>query len=323
MALNVRAAGSRNEQFIAAALGVESPAGFMGYAFPVDLARHLYTNYGTLAPKQRLRRAKALSVRHATVNEFMSPRGQIWEEVRTDPFPGGVDGPLTWDDDAPRPRAFLPASVGVILGDDPEHKVLYAVYDAPGHRADVASLISLDDGTVELPPAESVDALVVIECAQTTTATALAWIADVERSGAPVVRVSSPPLRREIPQLSHVAERLAQTGRTPDGATFARVHPGAVTVALPADSAQAIAESGRWLVLSETWHLWGGWTVEAGDEPLTQHRADGVATAVWLPQGSATVTATYDPEGMGLALTLGAAAVIAALALALWPRREA
>lgn len=323
MALNVRAAGSRNEQFIAAALGVESPAGFMGYAYPVDLARHLYTNYGTLAPKQRLRRAKALSVRHATVNEFMSPRGQIWEEVRTDPFPGGVDGPLTWDDDAPRPRAFLPASVGVILGDDPERKVLYAVYDAPGHRADVASLVSLDEGTAELPPAESVDALVVIECAQTATAAAIAWIADVERLGTPVARVSNPPLRREIPQLSHVAKLLGQTERAANGATFARNNPESVTVDLPADSAQAIADEGRWLVLSESWHLWGGWTVDAGRDQLEQHRADGVATAVWLPQGSTTVSATYDPKGIGFALTLGAAAVIVAAALLIWPRREA
>jgi hypothetical protein len=318
MCLNVRAAGARNEQFIAAELGLETPAGFMGYAYPVDLARHLYTNYGSLAPKQRLRRAKALSVRHATVNEFMAPRGQIWEEVRTDPFPGGVDGPLLWADDAPRPRAFLPAAVGVVFGHDPEHKVLYSLYDAPAFQAHKASLVSLDPA-LALPPPASVDVLVVIQGEDTAGS---AWVEQVRALGTPVMSVSRSPRRNELGTLNHVAQLLAATDRLPGAGTFERNSPGAVQVDLPADVGSSVrAAQGRWLVLSETWHMWGGWDVRSGGESLSLQRADGVASAVWLPHGSTSLSASYDPEGMSLALALGALGVLAAALLLAWPYR--
>jgi len=318
MSLNVRAAGARNEQFIAAALGVETPAGFMGYAYPVDLARHLYTNYGSLTPKQRLRRAKALSVRHATVNEFMSPRGQIWEEVRTDPFPGGVDGPLVWADDMPRPRAFLPAAVGAVLGHDPAREVLYSLYDAPSFQAERATLVSLDPALV-LPPPSSVDVLVVIEGTDTAGS---AWVEQVRALGTPVLFVKQPAEHGDLGKLSHAAELLGATDREPGVGTFERMHPGAARIELPDDlDSQGAPAQGRWLVLSETWHLWGGWDVRASGEPLTLRRADGVATALWLPSGTATVTASYEPAGMTLALLMGALGMAAAALLLAWPDR--
>ncbi|MFT7464238.1 MAG: hypothetical protein ACI9EF_002587 [Pseudohongiellaceae bacterium] len=323
MALNVRTAGTRNEQFIAAALGLETPAGFMGFAFPVDLARHLYTNDGRLEPKQRLRRAKALSVRHATVNEFMSPRGQIWDEIRTDPFPGGVDGPLVWDDPAPRPRAFLPGSVGLILGEDPDKAVLYSIYDAPAFRPEVASLISLDGShTPDLPP-ESIDILVVIDGPSSAAPATAQWIAAVAQRGTPIAHVTGPPRRKEVPRLSHMAELLSSGEKAPASGTFERLAPGEVTVELPPAAAAAQAAGGRWLVLSESWQLWGGWDVRAQDAATAQYRADAVATAVWLPPAARSLSARYNPPGIDFALGLGAAAILVALALCFWPAGRA
>ena len=56
MSLEVPRSGTRNEQFIASALGVETTAGFFGYAYPTRLSRFVYENEGPLDPEHRRKR---------------------------------------------------------------------------------------------------------------------------------------------------------------------------------------------------------------------------------------------------------------------------
>jgi hypothetical protein len=165
-----------------------------------------------------------------------------------------------------------------------------------------------------------VDVLVVI---QGTDTAGSAWVEQVRALGTPVLFVNQPVEHGDLGKLSHAAELLGATDREPGVGTFERMQPGAARIELPDDlDSQGAPAQGRWLVLSETWHLWGGWDVRAGGEPLTLRRADGVATALWLPGGTATVTASYEPAGMTLALLMGALGMAAAALLLAWPDRS-
>lgn len=316
-ALNVRTAGSRNEQFISAALGVESPAGFMGYAYPLDLARHLYTNDGPLEPRVRLRRCKALAVHHATLNQLMAPRDLIWETRHADPFPGGVDGPLTWSDPAPRPRAWLPSAVVAVVGDTPTRDVLYTLHDLETLPLERVSLVSLAPD--DLPDPTGWDAVVLVQGPATATPDCSAWIEAARAAGAGLVTVGPRPRRSEVLALNRLARDLADlTALRPAPPPPRRRSdaPGRVTVTLePADGP-------RWLVLAETWHLWGGWDVRVDGEPVPLRRADGIATALRLPAGATRVEARYDPPGVGSALVVGALGALLALLLWLVPARR-
>jgi hypothetical protein len=117
MSLDVQEQGTRNEQFIAAALGVETLAGFFGFAYPQAIARHAYCNDAPLDPELRRRRVGLLSVRYATVSEAERLRPRRGEERLSDPYPGGIDGTRIETIEGARPRAFLPWRVAAVVGD--------------------------------------------------------------------------------------------------------------------------------------------------------------------------------------------------------------
>ena len=86
-------------------------------------------------------------------------------------------------------------------------------------------------------------------------------------------------------------------------------------------------EGGRTLVASSKWSLVGGWhaTTDDGDA-LPIWRANGVATAVPVPQAPACVTFTYRPTsillGLGISLTSTAAVAAALVRLARQRKRR-
>ncbi|HZL99497.1 MAG TPA: hypothetical protein VFD43_04515, partial [Planctomycetota bacterium] len=150
MSLDVQEAGTRNEQFIAAALDAETPAGFFGFAYPQAIARHAYCNDAPLEPAVRRRRVGILSVRYAIASESLRLRPRRWEERLADPYPGGIDGTEVLTIEDARPRAFVPPRAAAIVG-DVEDQALYALLDSPEFRPDRATLISFDAGS---PPTE-------------------------------------------------------------------------------------------------------------------------------------------------------------------------
>ena len=84
---------------------------------------------------------------------------------------------------------------------------------------------------------------------------------------------------------------------------------------------------GRWLVLAETCALYPGWTATVDGTPTSIQRANGAATALWLPAGAARVELNYRTprlrEGLAVTGLVAALALVACLALARSERRSA
>ena len=311
MSLDVQEAGTRNEQFIAAALDVETLAGFFGFAYPQAIARHAYSNDAPLDPALRRRRVGLLSVRYATVSEDERLRPRRWEERLSDPFPGGIDGTRVETIEGARPRAWLPRRVAAVVG-DVGSEALYALLDAPDFRPDIAASIAFDGAS---PPTDdelaSFDAVVLVDGATLDGLDAT-----------DVTRVRLPLDAGDRDRLEQLADRLS----SPDagGAGAARFERRSsrevrVTIDEPPDG----VPGPRWLVLSETWALYGGWSVrtDAGrDVPV--RGADAVASAVLLLPGERALEARYEPASVRLGLALGAAGLLGALGLALAGRRQ-
>src|SRR6185436_11265768 len=83
----------------------------------------------------------------------------------------------------------------------------------------------------------------------------------------------------------------------------------AMHVALPADA------GGRWLMLAETFASYPGWSAKVDGAPAQLWNANGIATAILLPQGAREVTLRYVPPGFWLGMTGSAAGLILCAAL--------
>ena len=318
MSLDVQEAGTRNEQFIAAALDVETLAGFFGFAYPQAIARHAYCNDAPLDPALRRRRVGILSVGYAVVSEGERLRPRRWEDRLADPYPGGIDGTRVEPIAGARPRAWRPRRVAAIVG-DVDDTVLYTLLDAPVFRPDVASLIAFDGAA---PPTAdelaSFDAVVLVEGA-----------APPGLDAPEVVRVRLPLEAGDRARLEELATRLSQpvdadrdaaaTGAA--RARFERVSSREVRVA---DAAPPEPPGPRWLVLSETWALYGGWSARSDrGRELPIRRADGVASAVLLRGDEPALEARYEPASVRRGLLLGGLGLVAALVLLCWPAGRA
>ncbi len=317
--LNVRTADSRNEQFIASALDVETVAGFFGHAWPVALERHAFPReHGPASLASRLRRLQVLSVRYYVYGGEQRQAPVPVQEREIVLFPRGIDGGNWAENHGARPRAFLPAAVCAVLGDS-DREVVYALFDSPSFRPDRATLLSFDSGTK--PPAEVLDALdeiVVAEGGVDLPAPLSDVVLAAPAAGRTITRVRTPLDDAGRAALEATALRLSRGRADPrEGARLEALGSGAVRV-----TREDVAR-GRLVVLSETWQLHGGWTATTESRRvLPLLLADGVATAVFLRPGEGAFVARYRPAAVRRGLCLGGLGLLACFLLLLpWPAR--
>lgn len=304
MSLDVQEAGTRNEQFIAAALGVETLAGFFGFAYPQAIARHAYCNDAPLDPALRRRRVGILSVGYAVVSEGERLRPRRWEDRLDDPYPGGIDGTRVETIEGARPRAWAPRRVAAVIGDVGD-EALYALLDAPEFRTDIASLVAFDASAP--PTAEELaacDAVVLVNGATLAAPDAL--------------RVQLPLDAGDRARLEELASRMSRPEAGAGGAgRFERLSSREVRAQRPESGADG------WLVLSETWSLYGGWSARSDrGRELPIRRADGVVSAVLLRDGESGLEARYEPASVRHGLWLGGLGLLGLLVVG-WPLRRA
>lgn len=309
MSFSVQAGGTRNEQFIASALGAESPAGHFGTAFPEAIAAHVYSRGGPLEKSLRIKRAKVMSV--GRILDAPKQPNREWGPDRREPYPPGIDGQRIISVADTRPRAMLPARVLGVLGEGRgSREVLYAIFDSESFDPARDSVIALDEqakvGSEELL---AMDALVLVESDSVRSADwgqrLLAEGIQAER----VERLDAELSNAERQQIDAWLRGLdAHSTRTREAAEFERLNSSQVYVQ------RASAQQGRFVVISETWPLYGGWELLAEGRKLNLHLADGVASAVFLRPGEQTLEANYKPISVRIGFWLAALG----LALALW-----
>jgi len=128
----------------------------------------------------------------------------------------------------------------------------------------------------------------------------------------PVTSIRLPLDDEQRARLGAVARRLSDGAGPPGEARFERRSSDEVLVE------REPSEHGAFVVLSETWSLYEGWSARAtggGDRPLPVRRADGVVSAVWLRSGETGLEARYRPAGLGWMLAASGLGLLLALGL--------
>jgi hypothetical protein len=299
----------KNEQFISSALGVETPAGYLGHVWPRRLERHLYLPDGAeMPPRLRHPRLGMLSVRWFVTNDpAVAPRDPPDRTV-----PPSVDGSAVFDNTFARPRAFLPGAVCGIFG-DVDDEVLYALQDDPRFPTRTAALVAFDAGDepseVEL---EALDAVVLVERPGATLDRASAHVRSARARGAYVASVSLPLGEDDAAALGELVTNIVRHVRQRPSLdlAFERLSTCSSRIARAEDG----ASPGRFVVVSEPWALYRGWRARGeGGDALPIRRADGVVSAVYLEARTGAFTARYAPWSVTLGLVLGAIGALWAL----------
>lgn len=320
---DVRSPAARNEQFISSALGLEIVGGQLGWSWPRAMVRHLYSdNQGKLKPKVRSVRYGILSVRFGTEGGESNPLDQAWKPGSGDVHPSGIDGERIVTLQGARPRALLPGSVAGVVG-DVNGQVVYALLDTPGYTAERHSVISfdLDDG-LEEEELFALDEIIVVEGDDVPVQALQTWLPLLEQRGVRLTRVLRPFDPASRLALAEVAERMSRRDARAGRASFERVSSGEVSVT------RESAGEPRWVTLSETWPLYGGWKAWAVRDDgirreLPLRSADGVVVAVHLREGETSVVARYEPSDVRRGLWLGAFGLLLVLTLLVpWPARQ-
>lgn len=279
----VRTLGGQNEQFVTTLLGAETLAGFLGYIWPRTLERHLYFGAdGVLPEGQRSRRAGVLSARWLVTS---AGAGRPVDTV-----PKEVDGRMLVENRYARPRAFGPRMTIAVVG-DAELDATYALLDDVVNPMDT-TLVHLPTGA-ELEPAEAAcfDAVLRVGDAAVPSALANVEALRVGASPSPDQRLAAGALFGDEQELRAVGE-LERDG------------PNRTRVTLEA------TDRDRVVVVSETWSTNVGWRVEVDGAPATVRRADGIASAVFVPAGATTIAASYRAPGTGTGFALGLAGLV-------------
>lgn len=293
VSLDIRGPVRCNEQLIAVALGVETVAGFFGDAWPAELVRHAYP---TRAWDVRRRRLAVLSVRHFTYTEKLAREQPVTERmedvVKTILLvEGAIDGDRLGRIPTARPRAFIPGSVGALFGDREDH-ALYILHNARDFKADRIGFVTFDPG--ELPSDEELSALdeiIVIEREETVAPTFQDFLEKAKEMGCGITKVRPPLKKTQNDKLREVVARMDASIQSPiEQASFERVTSQEVRVA------RENARNGRFVILSETWNLYGGWKARADDREVPIRDADGVVCAVYLEGGEKDFIAEYEPR---------------------------
>jgi len=297
----VRTLGGQNEQFVTTLMGAETLAGFLGYIWPRTLERHLYLGAdGVLDESERSRRAGVLSARWL-VSSLGAGRP-------VDTVPKAVDGRLLVENRYARPRVFAPRVTVAVFGDD-DLTVTYALLDDLVNPMDTALVLYPEGAEVDPREREAWDLVLAVGTDGAAAANAANGTADAATR---VLRVDAPPTPD---QRVAIGAALGGESEPVRAGTVERDGPNRTVVRVDA-GADTRAERGRFLVVSEAWSTNAGWTVEVGDAAAIVRRADGLASAVFLPAGAERITAAFRAPGSGTGRLLGVLGLAGALVLA-------
>ena len=298
----------RNEQFISSALGVETPAGYLGHVWPWRLARHAYGDNpaeAPLDPAVRHRRLAVLSTRWFVTHDPSQPAPDNGGR-RLEPL--GIDGTAVVENRIARPRAVAPAAVAAIAG-DPDDAILYALLDRPDLPIEHVGLVVFDEGQA-VSDSEWVALRMLIVGEGDPYGSTL--VDQARERGLTVVELPLPLTDAGERAIARVAERLAEEAAraTTSYVGFERLRPGRTRLSVPAESLEA---NGRFVIVSEPWSWYPGWNVRDGEDELSLRRADGIASAVFVPHASETIVADYAPRSFLTGLLVGAVGLLGAL----------
>ena len=138
-------------------------------------------------------------------------------------------------------------------------------------------------------------------------------------AGKPVISVGIPLTatdRAAIFTIGHDVLAMSAEKLEPSIDKFERLRSDATLVT------RVDAARGRWLVVSEPWSIYNGWTARTtSGAQCAIDKADGVSSSIFMPKGESTLRADYAPKSVRLGLWLFATGLIAALFVALWPTR--
>jgi len=300
----------RNEQFVSTALEVETPAGYLGHVWPRELEHHVYgPPAARLDDVVRLRRRSTLSVRWmiTQVNDPSLPR------AATNILPQNIDGNLLLENPLARPRAFEPAVVVAVYGDSGS-KASYALLDDGHFPLQAAACLQLSPAReLSDPELDALDALILRGPA---SAAARRAAEGLQARGKPVREVGAQLSPADRVSLAGMLLGLEQQASRSAAGVGSFVRRDSATVRVE----RSQAARGRWLVLSEPWAIYTGWSASSDSgATLALERADGISSAVFVPAGESAFTARYAPRSVAIGLACYLLGAIAALLCALWP----
>ncbi|MGQ0551794.1 MAG: hypothetical protein ACT4PU_01075 [Planctomycetota bacterium] len=345
MQVDLASPAARNEQFVAAAFGLEIVGGLLGHVWPLALERHAYGSEGApLWDETRWRRLGVLSTRWLVTGHQRGLPDQVWDPFGSQAFPPGIDGTEVLDNPWARPRALEPSSVIAVL-DDRDSAVTYALFDAPAFPMLAATVVGFPRGELPLPEELlALDEIVFVEeaagaavSAGTSANTSTSTLATAAR----ITRVQWPLRPEDRQALQQVVARtvaLCAERGAPRMLPVQRAHAESLSVTRLADPRRG-PPSGGWVLLAETFALHGGWTAvgvapqpevvldavagvrssRVPDRPVTLRLADGVATAVYLPAERSALQLDYAPRSVRLGWWLGGLGLLLAAVLVTWP----
>lgn len=290
-----RTLGGRNEQLPVAAFDLETPAGFLGYIWPQNLADHLYLDAdgATLPEEARLKRAGVLAVSHVVPSRPHLARRLLDDGFRFEP--AGVEVGVSEANPWFRPRVFAPSFVVAVIAPRGARPFVRALRDRDDLAADVVYVEFSQASDLRAVGAEQVDAVIALD-APADGLDAFASDGDVDAAA------------------NFVRSRLPAAGvRGIEAGRLLRAGPNASVVQLDP------AEKARWIVLAERWADAPGWRLASAGTELVPRPADGVATAVLVPAGGRAIAAHYVPPGFRLGLGLSGMGLLIAFALIVWP----
>jgi hypothetical protein len=300
----------RNEQFISTALGVETPAGYLGHVWPARLEEFAYGPPAARLPSDvRMRRLGVLSTKWLVTRDPNVPPAPGAEAL----LPAGVDGTAVVENPWARPRAFVPGLVVAVARDASGQRadaLQKRLLDFPGFPIREGAVIAL--GSPEPPTADAWSAIDVL-IVPSDSAWELELAAKARAANVEVIEGEA------TESLAQLVDRLAQrAGTRPSHAVeFARERSSTSRVRF------AASDKGRWVVVSEPWFLYSDWraTTDSADT-LAIRCADFMASAVFVPAGVNEIVARYDSGRTRTGLFCGAlgAALLTFLAIFGWRR---
>lgn len=293
----------RNEQFITSALGVETTSGYLGHVWPALLERHVFGPEGArLSSLQRQRHLGTLSVRCLVTRTPSIPPADGYKSI----FPPGVDGTDVVDNAFARPRAFVPKAVCALYGDF-DRALTYALLDHADFPIRDASVLAIHDNyALMVDEVAALDEVVLITAETEPSDAAEETARLAAEANVRVTRLHLPPDEAGRAEIDAIARRMSVRAaeRHPSPATFLRRNAEISWVVQPD------VDDGRFVVVSEPWSWYAGWTAE----PYWIHSADAVSSAVFLPAGDKAFRAKYSPTSVTFGLWIGGLGVV----LALW-----
>ena len=215
-------------------------------------------------------------------------------------------GPYVYENNRALPRAFVPSRTMLVLGSGEDLlQITYSLLVHPAFEPLTTALLSGYTTLSDVPDTvlNSVDALLIT--GQSVSQRDLPRLSAFKQRGG----VLLPDVLSEKSELSEediISLLTRDDGPSQDiSSSFRRT---------TFDSHQVRATGPSWVVVSEQYSLYRGWRafVDGAEVPIL--KADGIISAVNLPQGERTITFSYKPRSLFIGSILSLIFLIIAIA---------